>query len=95
MAEMRSHVRNGELIVPENSYFVLGDNRDNSDDSRYWGFVPRANIVGRPLLIYFSLSPGSLLHKPQSEDGKLTVLGMAMAQFWQDIRWHRVLRLVY
>jgi signal peptidase I len=94
MAEMRDHVRNGELIVPENSYFVLGDNRDNSDDSRYWGFVPRANIVGRPLLIYFSLSPAPLAYRPQIEDGKLTVFGMAIAQFWQDIRWHRTLRLV-
>ncbi|HEV2112949.1 MAG TPA: signal peptidase I [Terriglobales bacterium] len=95
MAEISEHVRNGELIVPGDSYFVLGDNRDNSDDSRYWGFVPRANIVGRPLLIYFSLSPAPLAYRPQSEDGKLTVFGMALTQFWQDIRWHRTLRLVY
>ena len=95
MAEMSAHVRNGELIVPEGSYFVLGDNRDNSDDSRYWGFVPRANIVGRPLLIYFSVSPSPFAYRPQAEDGKLTVLSMAVAQFWQDIRWHRMLRLVY
>ena len=52
---MRSLIDNGELIIPTGSYFVLGDNRNDSDDSRYWGFVPRNAIVGKPLLIYFSL----------------------------------------
>lgn len=48
------HVRNGELVVPEGSYFAMGDNRDNSLDSRYWGFVPREYIIGKPLLVYWS-----------------------------------------
>jgi signal peptidase I len=53
--QMHSLVRNGELTIPPGSYFVLGDNRNNSDDSRYWGLVPRAAIVGKPFLVYFSL----------------------------------------
>jgi signal peptidase I len=56
---MRSLIDNGELIIPTGNYFVMGDNRNDSDDSRYWGFVPREAIVGKPLLIYFSLQQDS------------------------------------
>ncbi len=52
--QLQSATRNDELIVPQDQYFVLGDNRNDSEDSRFWGFVPRGAIVGRPLLLYFS-----------------------------------------
>ena len=58
------HVVDGEVIVPEKSYFVLGDNRDDSLDSRYWGFVPADDVLGRPLLIYDSQD------RPNDLDGK-------------------------
>lgn len=47
-------VAHGELTVPKGKYFVLGDNRDDSADSRYWGFVDRSEIIGRPFLVYNS-----------------------------------------
>ncbi len=56
--EIRKLLRNGEITVPPGHYFVLGDNRNDSEDSRYWGFVPRDAIVGRPLLVYFTIHPG-------------------------------------
>jgi signal peptidase I len=52
---MRSLIENGELIIPTGNFFVMGDNRNDSEDSRYWGFVPSEDIVGKPLVIYFSL----------------------------------------
>ncbi len=59
LALRRGLTPDGELTVPANDYFVLGDNRNNSEDSRYWGFVPRSMIVGRPLLVYFAVPNGA------------------------------------
>ncbi len=51
--EFRSHLDGDDIVVPPNSYFAMGDNRDVSYDSRYWGFVPRQNVIGRPMFIYW------------------------------------------
>jgi signal peptidase I len=51
----------GPLVVPSDRYFVLGDNRENSEDSRYWGFVARDQIRGQPWLVYYSFVPSSAL----------------------------------
>lgn len=56
--QLRSSVVDRDVVVPADSYFVLGDNRNDSEDSRYWGFVPRSAIVGRPLLVYFTVPAG-------------------------------------
>ena len=60
--ELPSHIQNGDLVVPTGSYFAMGDNRLPSLDGRYWGFVPRENIVGRPLLVYWSFN------SPENDD---------------------------
>ena len=53
---MQASTENGDLVIPAGKYFMMGDNRNHSLDSRYWGFVPRGQIIARPLVIYFSLN---------------------------------------
>lgn len=88
--EMRKLVEDGELIVPQGNYFVMGDNRDDSQDSRYWGFVPRENIIGRPLLIYWSVK--SL--DQDTAGSRAYRFAYALTHLFQNTRWRRTLRLV-
>ncbi|PYX38065.1 MAG: signal peptidase I [Acidobacteria bacterium] len=92
---MRKLVEDGTLIVPEGHYFVLGDNRDESLDSRYWGFVPRENIIGRPLLIYWSVRGfDNDITVPASPSDKLYHFAYAVTHLFQITRWDRTFRLV-
>lgn len=93
--QMRKLVEDGQLIVPEGNYFVLGDNRDESKDSRYWGFVPRENVVGRPLLIYWSVrSVSEDIQGSTSASDKLFHFAYAVTHLFQITRWDRTFRLV-
>ncbi len=88
-------LEDGELIVPEGSYFVLGDNRDDSYDSRYWGFVPADSIVGRPLLIYWSMDRSSSDADDGAPSGKLSALAYNVVRAFDSLRWHRMMRIVH
>ncbi|HUA92194.1 MAG TPA: signal peptidase I [Terracidiphilus sp.] len=93
--QMQSLTRNGELVVPRGEYFVLGDNRNHSSDSRYWGFVPLQAIVARPLVIYFSLTRPSSTDVQQAADDRLgheRELAVRLAGF---ARWRRIFQVVH
>jgi signal peptidase I len=91
---MRGLIDDGELIIPADNYFVLGDNRNNSEDSRYWGFVPREAIVGQPFLVYFSV------RLPGFDDSEALAsqvhqrTGTILDGFTNFARWDRFLRVV-
>lgn len=94
---MRQDLRGGDVVVPAGSYFVMGDNRNHSRDSRYWGFVPRAAILGRPFLIYFSLREPSATDMPALPDDKLGTENdqvKTMNGIVDFARWDRMFRIV-
>ena len=92
--EMRKLVEDGQLIVPEGHYFVMGDNRDDSQDSRFWGFVPRENIIGRPLLIYWSVQAWDGGPTTATVGGRLYRFAYALTHIFHITRWNRTLRRV-
>jgi len=90
---LQNNVENGEVVVPPNSYFAMGDNRDSSWDSRYWGFVPRQNIIGKPLIIYWSYDRPS----DQLNSNSVTfpqMLDLA-EHFFSKTRWRRAFMLIH
>jgi signal peptidase I len=91
---LENHVVNGEVVVPPGSYFAMGDNRDNSLDSRYWGFVPRDNIVGKPLLIYWSYDATTEELTDSSVSTTVDHFKDVLLHFFSRTRWNRTLKIL-
>jgi signal peptidase I len=92
--DLPTHIQGQDLTVPPDSYFVMGDNRTNSLDGRYWGFVPRKNVIGTPLFVYWSINT------PEGQEDKTSVADQAslfmhqLTHFVQETRWGRTLHRV-
>jgi signal peptidase I len=89
-----NHIENGDLVVPPGKYFMMGDHRHNSLDSRYWGFVPRENIVGRPLFNYWSFRASEDQYEHPGIVNTVTSIGHIALHFFSDTRWSRTLHRV-
>ena len=92
--DLPNHVVNGELVVPPGAVFAMGDNRTKSLDGRFWGFVPRENIVGRPMFVYWSFeTPADEIDK-QSLGDRIAFMGHILLHIFDETRWSRTFHIV-
>ncbi|RRA48593.1 signal peptidase I [Acidipila sp. EB88] len=93
-AELPTHIQGEDLVVPADDYFCMGDNRPNSLDSRYWGFVPRANILGRPLFVYWSFMTDESQGDKTGAGDQVAWLEHIVLHFFDQTRWSRTFHRV-
>jgi len=92
--EMPTHVEGDDLVVPPGKIFAMGDNRTESLDGRYWGFVPQENIVGRPMFVYWSfMTPADQMYKTGMGD-RVGFIGHILLHIFDETRWKRTLHII-
>jgi len=91
---MHKFVQGEDLVVPTDHYFAMGDNRDNSYDSRYWGFVPRENLIGQPIGIYWSFQSDGRDYEQTDLGARLKSIVHTAIHFFDQTRWNRTFHAV-
>jgi len=91
---MKQDIQGDDIVVPEGHYFAMGDNRDVSYDSRYWGFIPQQNVIGRPMFIYWSFetAPNEYLETGVGE--RVGNVLHKIIHFFDETRWRRTFKVV-
>ena len=90
----RNTFEGDDLVVPPNSYFGMGDNRDVSLDSRFWGFIPQENVIGRPMFIYWSFETPPDQYQQTAIGERVGFLAHVVIHFFDETRWRRTLKVV-
>ncbi len=93
-AEIASHIEGDDIVVPPGMMFAMGDNRLGSLDSRFWGFVPRENILGRPLVVFWSFRMGADQMEKTSVGDKIGYMVHVVTHLFDGTRWSRTLHVV-
>ena len=92
--DLPNHIVDGDLVVPRGTVFAMGDNRTKSLDGRFWGFVPRENIVGRPMFIYWSFeTPADQINKTSLGE-RVSFIGHVILHIFDETRWKRTFQIV-
>jgi signal peptidase I len=92
--ELPMHIEGDDVVVPPGHYFGMGDNRDVSLDSRFWGFIPRENVIGRPMFIYWSFDTPGDQYRRTSLGDRVGFLAHVVIHFFDLTRWRRTFRAV-
>ena len=91
---LNDHIQGDDIVVPPDSYFAMGDNRDVSYDSRFWGFIPRENVIGRPMFIYWSFETPANQYLEREVSQRVGFLAHVVFHFFDETRWRRTLKVV-
>jgi signal peptidase I len=94
MVDLQSYIQGDDIVVPPNHYFAMGDHRGVSLDSRYWGFIPKQNIIGRPMFIYWSFETPDDQYRKTAWSDRVLFLGKVVLHFFDETRWKRTFRFV-
>jgi len=92
--DVQNYIHDGDLVVPPGHYFAMGDHRGVSLDSRYWGFIPKENIVGRPMFIYWSFETPEDQYRKTDWSDRILFFGKIVLHFFDGTRWRRTMQVV-
>jgi signal peptidase I len=92
--ELAANIQNGEIVVPAGKVFAMGDNRHNSLDGRYWGFVPDENIMGRPMFVYWSFKTPEDQEDKTGMGDRVAFMFHVLVHIFDGTRWSRTLHVI-
>jgi len=93
-AALPKFIHGEDIVVPPDSFFAMGDNRNVSYDSRFWGFIPQENVIGRPMFIYWSFITPPNQYQLRGVGDRLGFLAHIIIHFFDETRWSRTFKVV-